>query len=158
MRPGQVTGTPEPRQIPLHQAHLIRVPQGPHQNGWEYAAKASVSPTDKTYTLANIQEHWDIRTGLGNHHRRATDSRVARGVCRARHGPRRSSVPARRQAQISRTTASRTSVPQTRPAIGTRSSWPWNMSANRIPASRSIFTGENPYQRAPIWVKNLPSV
>ncbi|HSR96486.1 MAG TPA: TAT-variant-translocated molybdopterin oxidoreductase [Kofleriaceae bacterium] len=34
--------------------------------GWDYATKATVTPTGKSYTLANIQEHWDIRTGLGN--------------------------------------------------------------------------------------------
>jgi MoCo/4Fe-4S cofactor protein with predicted Tat translocation signal len=34
--------------------------------GWDYATKATVTPTGKPYTLANIQEHWDIRTGLGN--------------------------------------------------------------------------------------------
>jgi molybdopterin-containing oxidoreductase family iron-sulfur binding subunit len=34
--------------------------------GWDYATKASVTPTGKSYTLANIQEHWDIRTGIGN--------------------------------------------------------------------------------------------
>jgi len=33
--------------------------------GWHYATKASVSATGKPYTLANIQEHWDIRTGIG---------------------------------------------------------------------------------------------
>ncbi|HEY0478500.1 MAG TPA: TAT-variant-translocated molybdopterin oxidoreductase [Kofleriaceae bacterium] len=33
--------------------------------GWHYATKASVTPTGKAYTLANIQEHWDIRTGIG---------------------------------------------------------------------------------------------
>jgi molybdopterin-containing oxidoreductase family iron-sulfur binding subunit len=34
--------------------------------GWDYATKASVTATGKSYTLANIQEHWDIRTGIGN--------------------------------------------------------------------------------------------
>ena len=34
--------------------------------GWDYANKATVTPTGKSYTLANIQEHWDIRTGIGN--------------------------------------------------------------------------------------------
>jgi MoCo/4Fe-4S cofactor protein with predicted Tat translocation signal len=34
--------------------------------GWNYATKATVSATGKHYTLANIQEHWDIRTGVGN--------------------------------------------------------------------------------------------
>jgi molybdopterin-containing oxidoreductase family iron-sulfur binding subunit len=34
--------------------------------GWDYAGKASVAATGKGYTLANIQEHWDIRTGIGN--------------------------------------------------------------------------------------------
>jgi molybdopterin-containing oxidoreductase family iron-sulfur binding subunit len=33
--------------------------------GWDYAAKATVTPTGTRYTLANIQEHWDIRTGIG---------------------------------------------------------------------------------------------
>jgi MoCo/4Fe-4S cofactor protein with predicted Tat translocation signal len=33
--------------------------------GWDYATKASVAATGKSYTLANIQEHWDIRTGIG---------------------------------------------------------------------------------------------
>jgi MoCo/4Fe-4S cofactor protein with predicted Tat translocation signal len=33
--------------------------------GWDFAAKASVTATGKPYTLANIQEHWDIRTGIG---------------------------------------------------------------------------------------------
>src|SRR4051812_2695348 len=33
--------------------------------GWDFAGKASVSSTGKAYTLANIQEHWDIRTGIG---------------------------------------------------------------------------------------------
>jgi molybdopterin-containing oxidoreductase family iron-sulfur binding subunit len=33
--------------------------------GWDYAARATVTPTGKRYTLANIQEHWDIRTGIG---------------------------------------------------------------------------------------------
>jgi MoCo/4Fe-4S cofactor protein with predicted Tat translocation signal len=33
--------------------------------GWDYATKASVTPTGVAYTLANIQEHWDIRTGIG---------------------------------------------------------------------------------------------
>jgi MoCo/4Fe-4S cofactor protein with predicted Tat translocation signal len=36
--------------------------------GWDYATKATVTPTGKHYELANIQEHWDIRTGLGGHH------------------------------------------------------------------------------------------
>src|SRR4029077_20876234 len=58
----------------------------------------------------------------------------------------------------SRTTASSTSTPHASPATGTRSSWPWNMSANRIPEPRSILTGENPYQRAPIRVKYFASV
>jgi MoCo/4Fe-4S cofactor protein with predicted Tat translocation signal len=35
-------------------------------SGWHYTAKGSAKPTGKSYTLANIQEHWDIRTGLGN--------------------------------------------------------------------------------------------
>ncbi|HEX2688310.1 MAG TPA: TAT-variant-translocated molybdopterin oxidoreductase, partial [Kofleriaceae bacterium] len=35
-------------------------------SGWHYATKATVTPTGKSYTLANIQEHWDIRTGVGN--------------------------------------------------------------------------------------------
>jgi len=34
--------------------------------GWDYATKASVSSTGVAYTLANIQEHWDIRTGIAN--------------------------------------------------------------------------------------------
>jgi molybdopterin-containing oxidoreductase family iron-sulfur binding subunit len=34
--------------------------------GWDYATKASVSSTGQSYTLANIQEHWDIRTGIAN--------------------------------------------------------------------------------------------
>jgi MoCo/4Fe-4S cofactor protein with predicted Tat translocation signal len=34
--------------------------------GWDYATKASVAATGTGYTLANIQEHWDIRTGIGN--------------------------------------------------------------------------------------------
>jgi MoCo/4Fe-4S cofactor protein with predicted Tat translocation signal len=34
--------------------------------GWDYAGKASVTSTGKHYTLANIQEHWDLRTGIGN--------------------------------------------------------------------------------------------
>jgi len=34
--------------------------------GWDFAGKASISSTGKAYTLANIQEHWDIRTGIGN--------------------------------------------------------------------------------------------
>ena len=34
--------------------------------GWDYATKATVTPTGKPYILANIQEHWDIRTGVGN--------------------------------------------------------------------------------------------
>jgi len=34
--------------------------------GWDFATKASVTATGKSYTLANIQEHWDIRTGLGS--------------------------------------------------------------------------------------------
>jgi MoCo/4Fe-4S cofactor protein with predicted Tat translocation signal len=34
--------------------------------GWDYAGKATVTPTGTGYTLANIQEHWDIRAGLGN--------------------------------------------------------------------------------------------
>ncbi|HMG55453.1 MAG TPA: TAT-variant-translocated molybdopterin oxidoreductase, partial [Kofleriaceae bacterium] len=33
--------------------------------GWDYATKASVAATGVPYTLANIQEHWDIRTGIG---------------------------------------------------------------------------------------------
>jgi MoCo/4Fe-4S cofactor protein with predicted Tat translocation signal len=33
--------------------------------GWDFATKATATPTGKRYTLANIQEHWDIRTGLG---------------------------------------------------------------------------------------------
>jgi molybdopterin-containing oxidoreductase family iron-sulfur binding subunit len=40
--------------------HKVRTTQG-----WDYATKATVTPTGKSYTLANIQEHWDIRTGLG---------------------------------------------------------------------------------------------
>ena len=35
-------------------------------HGWDYATKATVTATGKAYTLANIQEHWDIRTGIGN--------------------------------------------------------------------------------------------
>ena len=35
-------------------------------SGWDYATKVTVTPTGKPYTLANIQEHWDIRTGLGH--------------------------------------------------------------------------------------------
>jgi len=34
--------------------------------GWDFATKASVTATGKRYTLANIQEHWDIRSGLGS--------------------------------------------------------------------------------------------
>jgi len=34
--------------------------------GWDFAGKATVTATGKGYTLANIQEHWDIRTGVGN--------------------------------------------------------------------------------------------
>jgi molybdopterin-containing oxidoreductase family iron-sulfur binding subunit len=34
--------------------------------GWDYATKATVTPTGKRYTLANVQEHWDIRTGIGD--------------------------------------------------------------------------------------------
>ncbi len=34
--------------------------------GWDYAGKATVTATGKAYTLANVQEHWDIRTGVGN--------------------------------------------------------------------------------------------
>jgi len=34
--------------------------------GWDYAGNATVAATGKHYTLANIQEHWDIRTGLGS--------------------------------------------------------------------------------------------
>jgi molybdopterin-containing oxidoreductase family iron-sulfur binding subunit len=34
--------------------------------GWDYAGKARVTATGTGYTLANIQEHWDIRAGLGN--------------------------------------------------------------------------------------------
>jgi molybdopterin-containing oxidoreductase family iron-sulfur binding subunit len=34
--------------------------------GWDYATKATVAATGKSYTLANIQEHWDIRTGIGD--------------------------------------------------------------------------------------------
>ncbi len=34
--------------------------------GWDYATKATVTATGKSYTLANIQEHWDIRTGIAN--------------------------------------------------------------------------------------------
>ncbi|HEX7838391.1 MAG TPA: TAT-variant-translocated molybdopterin oxidoreductase [Kofleriaceae bacterium] len=33
--------------------------------GWHYATKATVTATGTPYTLANIQEHWDIRTGIG---------------------------------------------------------------------------------------------
>ncbi len=33
--------------------------------GWDFAIKATVTPTGRGYTLANIQEHWDIRTGVG---------------------------------------------------------------------------------------------
>jgi molybdopterin-containing oxidoreductase family iron-sulfur binding subunit len=32
--------------------------------GWDFAGKASATPTGKSYTLANIQEHWDIRPGV----------------------------------------------------------------------------------------------
>jgi MoCo/4Fe-4S cofactor protein with predicted Tat translocation signal len=39
--------------------HKVRTTQG-----WDYAGKASVSSTGARYVLANIQEHWDIRTGL----------------------------------------------------------------------------------------------
>jgi MoCo/4Fe-4S cofactor protein with predicted Tat translocation signal len=35
-------------------------------SGWDYATKATVTATGKPYVLANIQEHWDIRTGIGN--------------------------------------------------------------------------------------------
>jgi MoCo/4Fe-4S cofactor protein with predicted Tat translocation signal len=41
--------------------HKVRTTQG-----WDYAGKATVTPTGKSYTLANVQEHWDIRTGLGS--------------------------------------------------------------------------------------------
>jgi MoCo/4Fe-4S cofactor protein with predicted Tat translocation signal len=34
--------------------------------GWDYVGKARVTATGTEYTLANIQEHWDIRRGLGN--------------------------------------------------------------------------------------------
>ena len=34
--------------------------------GWDFATKATVTPTTRSYQLANIQEHWDIRTGIGN--------------------------------------------------------------------------------------------
>ena len=34
--------------------------------GWDFATKATVTPTTRGYQLANIQEHWDIRTGIGN--------------------------------------------------------------------------------------------
>jgi MoCo/4Fe-4S cofactor protein with predicted Tat translocation signal len=34
--------------------------------GWDYTGKATVTATGKEYTLANIQEHWDIRTGIGS--------------------------------------------------------------------------------------------
>ncbi|TMQ14902.1 MAG: 4Fe-4S dicluster domain-containing protein [Deltaproteobacteria bacterium] len=34
--------------------------------GWDYATRASVSATGRAYTLANIQEHWDIRTGIAH--------------------------------------------------------------------------------------------
>jgi molybdopterin-containing oxidoreductase family iron-sulfur binding subunit len=34
--------------------------------GWDYVGKATATGTGKGYTLANIQEHWDIRTGVGN--------------------------------------------------------------------------------------------
>jgi molybdopterin-containing oxidoreductase family iron-sulfur binding subunit len=33
--------------------------------GWDYAIKGNVSSTGAGYTLANIQEHWDIRSGIG---------------------------------------------------------------------------------------------
>jgi MoCo/4Fe-4S cofactor protein with predicted Tat translocation signal len=33
--------------------------------GWDVAGKATVTATGTPYTLANIQEHWDIRTGIG---------------------------------------------------------------------------------------------
>jgi MoCo/4Fe-4S cofactor protein with predicted Tat translocation signal len=39
--------------------HKVRTTQG-----WDYAGKATVTPTGTSYTLANVQEHWDIRTGL----------------------------------------------------------------------------------------------
>jgi molybdopterin-containing oxidoreductase family iron-sulfur binding subunit len=32
--------------------------------GFDFAGKASVAATGKSYTLANIQEHWDIHTGI----------------------------------------------------------------------------------------------
>jgi MoCo/4Fe-4S cofactor protein with predicted Tat translocation signal len=32
---------------------------------WDFASKATATATGKAYTLANIQEHWDIRTGIG---------------------------------------------------------------------------------------------
>jgi molybdopterin-containing oxidoreductase family iron-sulfur binding subunit len=34
--------------------------------GFDYAGKATVSATGKAYVLADVQEHWDIRTGIGN--------------------------------------------------------------------------------------------
>jgi molybdopterin-containing oxidoreductase family iron-sulfur binding subunit len=33
--------------------------------GWDIATAATVSATGESYTLANIQEHWDFRGGLG---------------------------------------------------------------------------------------------
>jgi molybdopterin-containing oxidoreductase family iron-sulfur binding subunit len=34
--------------------------------GWDYVGKASVAATGKEYVLANVQEHWDLRTGVAN--------------------------------------------------------------------------------------------
>ncbi|MBK9033503.1 MAG: serine/threonine protein kinase [Myxococcales bacterium] len=83
-----------------------------------------------------------------HHHQRQRDAVPTMRVIRIGHGA----------AANSRTTASSTSAPQRSPAIGMRSLWPWNMSANLMPDAFSIFTGEKPYQRAPSWVKYLASV
>jgi Fe-S-cluster-containing dehydrogenase component len=34
--------------------------------GWDYATKATVTATGKAYVLADVQEHWDIRSGIGS--------------------------------------------------------------------------------------------
>jgi MoCo/4Fe-4S cofactor protein with predicted Tat translocation signal len=36
-------------------------------SGFDIAGKATVTPTGKTFVLANVQEHWDIRSGILMH-------------------------------------------------------------------------------------------